>query len=599
MVGRIMSNKLENLTTEDLKQLSIEQLIDLSANIKKFLIESTSETGGHIGANLGTMELSIGLHYIFNSPNDKIIWDTGHQGYTHKILTGRSNKFATLNTFNGMSRFISRDESEHDIVDASHAGTSLSIGLGLAISEKLNKGNNYVISVIGDGSLCEGMALEALNHISVEKKLKYIIVLNDNGYAISKGFGALHNYLQTLDLNLENRDSFFTSLGYNYIGPIDGHDIESIINALNEGKSSERVPIIHVKTKKGHGYLPAKDHIYHMHFSFPFIVENGAAKSGYASKGYQDVASDVIMDEMDKDDKIIAITPSTLYATGLQKCFDKYPERCFDPGMEEQHAMALTTGLALGGYKPIIFYQTTFMQRAFDQLYHDVCFMNLPVLILGVRSGFAGYDSPTHHGIYDYSYLKCIPNLKIMYPKDINELERMIRYNLLHLSQPTLILMPYGPVDDYSNIVEINNESDYNFQKAEIVKTGSELLIITVGNKFKIANEINSLLSEKGIGSGLVNLRYLKPLPEDQLIEIMAKYKHIVTIEEYILDGGVGSSIGNLILDNNINVELLRIGLPTIFAKTGSNEELSKLYGLESKTIIDKIIQRWYNEIEG
>lgn len=589
---------IDTISIEAVKKASYVELHELAESIRDFLIQSTSETGGHIGANLGTLELSIGLHYCFESPKDRILWDTGHQGYTHKILTGRANKFKTLNSLDGMSRFITRDESEHDIIDASHAGTSLSIGLGLAISEKLNNENNFVVSVIGDGSLCEGMALEALNHISVEKNLKFIIVLNDNGYAISKGFGALHNYLQSLDLNHRKKDTLFTSLGYDYIGPVDGHDIESIVNALNDAKSSKKIPVVHVKTEKGHGYPPAKDHIYCLHFSFPFDIETGKTKDGRISKGYQDAASEVIIDEMGKDDKIIAITSSTLYATGLQKCFDKYPERCFDPGMEEQHAMALTAGLALGGYKPIIFYQTTFMQRAFDQLFHDICFMNLPVMILGVRSGFAGYDSQTHHGIYDFPYLKCIPNLKIMYPKDINELERMMRYNLLHLSQPTMILMPYGPVDNYSNIVDISKESDEDFQKAEVIKKGSELLIITVGNKFKTAKELYVLLQENEIDSGLVNLRYLKPLPENQLIEIITKYKYVVTIEEFILDGGIGSSIGNLILDNNINVELLRIGLPTIFAKPGSNEELSKVYGLESKTIINKIIQRWYNEIK-
>lgn len=595
MEGEKIGN-LDNLNLNIFKTLSREQLAALSKEIREFLIENISETGGHFGVNIGTIELSIALHYCFDSPEDKIVWDTGHQGYTHKILTGRAREFKTLNTFNGLSRFISRAESEHDIMDASHAATSLSIGLGLAISEKLNKGNNYVISVIGDGSLCEGMALEALNHISVEQDLKFIIVLNDNNYAISKGFGALHNYL--VSLKSGKKDTLFTSLGYEYTGPIDGHNIESIINALNRAKESQKVPIVHLRTEKGHGYPPAKDHVYRMHFSFPFDIETGKTKQEYVVKGYQDVASEVIMDEMGKDDKIAAITPSTLYATGLQKCFDTYPERCFDPGMEEQHAMALVAGLALGGYKPIIFYQTTFMQRAFDQLFHDVCFMNLPVMILGVRSGFAGYDSPTHHGIYDFPYLNCIPNLKIMYPKDINELERMMRYNLLHLSQPCMILMPYGPLDDYSDIVDISKESDEDFQNAEILELEGELLIITVGNKFKTAREVRTLLQKKGIDSGLINLRYLKPLPEKQLIKIMREYKHFVTIEEYVLEGGIGCSIACLILDNNINADLLRVGLPSMYAKPGSNEELTRLYGLDSKTIFNRIIKKWFNATE-
>lgn len=587
---------LEKLDLNTFKNMPKEQLVALSKEIRKFLIESTSKTGGHIGANLGTIELSIALHRCFNSPQDKLIWDTGHQGYTHKILTGRAREFKTLNTFDGMSRFISTTESEHDIMDASHAGTSLSIGLGLAISEKLNGRNNYVVSVIGDGSLCEGMALEALNHISVEKDLKFVIVLNDNGYAISKGFGALHNYIESLKFG--KKETLFTSLGYEYIGPIEGHNIESIINALNEAKQCKKIPIVHVRTEKGHGYPAAKDHIYHMHFSFPFDIETGETKEEYVVKGYPDVASEVIMDEMGKDDKIVAITPSTLYATGLQKCFDTYSERCFDPGMEEQHAMTLAAGLALGGYKPIIFYQTTFMQRAFDQLFHDVCFMDLPVMVLGVRSGFAGYDHPTQHGIYDFSYLKCIPNLKLMYPKDINELGRMIRYNLSHLSHPCMIFIPYGPLDDFSDIVDISKESDEDFQNAEILERGRDLLIITVGNKFKTAREVHTLLQKKRIDSGLINLRYLKPLPENQLIKITREYERIVIIEEYILEGGVGSSIGDLILGDNINVDLLRIGLPTIYAKPGSNDELTEFYGLDSETIFNKIIKKWFDATE-
>ncbi|MCJ7790049.1 MAG: 1-deoxy-D-xylulose-5-phosphate synthase [Candidatus Atribacteria bacterium] len=586
------NEKITNLDLKTFKSMSNDQLIALSKEIRSFLIKSISKTGGHIGANLGTIELSIALHYCFNSPEDKIVWDTGHQGYAHKILTGRAREFNTLNTFNGMSRFVSRSESKHDIIDASHAGTSLSIGLGLAITEKLNKKKNYVISVIGNGSLCEGMALEALNHISSEKNLKFIIILNDNSYAISKGSGALYNYLENLKPG--KNDIFFTSLGYEYMGPIEGHNIKLIIDSLNRAKELKKIPIIHVKTEKGHGYSPAKDHIYHMHFSFPFDIETGKTKEKYISKSYQDVASEVIMDEMSKDSKIIAITPSTIYATGLQKCFDTFPERCFDPGMEEQHAMTLAAGLALGGFKPIIFYQTTFMQRAFDQLFHDVCFMSLPVMILGVRSGFAGYDSPTHHGIYDFAYLKCIPNLKIMYPKDINELKRMIQYNLSHLSQPLMIFMPYGPLDDYLDIVDISKESDEDFQKAEILEKGEDLLIITVGNKFKIARDVYILLQKKGIDSGLINLRYLKPLPEEQLVKIMGEYKYVVTIEEYVLEGGVGSSIANLILDNNIKVDLIRMALPNIFAKPGSNEELTKFYGLDCKTIFNKIIKRWF-----
>jgi len=583
---------IENMKLSSLKKISQTDLNDLCVEIREFLIKSNSETGGHIGANLGTVEISVALHYCFNSPEDKIIWDTGHQGYTHKILTGRASKFKTLNTFGGMNRFISRSESEHDIIDASHAGTSLSLGLGLAITGKLNKSDNFVVSVIGDGSLCEGMALEALNHVSVEGELNFIIVLNDNGYAISKGFGALHNYLEKLKSGED--DLIFGSLGYEYIGPVDGHNLTALIRALEKAKKSKNIPFVHVVTEKGRGFTPAKDHVFQMHFSFPFDIETGETMPEYINPGYQDIAVDVIMEDMKTDLKTVVITPSTIYATGLQKCFDEFPERSFDPGMEEQHAMTLAAGFALGGYKPIIFYQTTFMQRAFDQLFHDICFMNLPVLILGIRSGFGGYDNPTHHGIYDLPYLKSIPNLKIMYPKDINELRRMMEFSISDLKQPTMILMPYGSQDDYSNIVDINIESIEEFQKAEIIVDEGQLLILTVGNKFRTALEVHDILKEIGINSGLVNIRYLKPLPQEQLLELFKRYKYVVTIEEYVLDGGMGSSVANLIMDHNIDVELLRIGIPNIFAEPGSNEELSNIYEIDSRHIIKMILNKYY-----
>lgn len=580
---------LDSLTPQEIKRMSFDELSQLADQIREFLVDSISITGGHIGANLGTVELGIALHYEFNSPLDRIIWDTGHQGYTQKILTGRAQLFPTLNTYGGMNRFLSRSESEHDTIEASHAGTSISLALGVSLSKKLKFEDNYVAAVIGDGSLCEGMALEALNHASVEDT-NLILILNDNGFAISPGFGAIHNHLS--QLSKDSKENLFTSLGYEYIGPINGHSIPDLVKSFKEAKDSLHVPIVHVKTIKGFGYEPCSSHPLRLHFSFPFNESTGLPLDPYSKPGYQDIASRIILEEMKSNDRIVAITPSTLYATGLQPVFNAFPNRCFDPGMEEQHAMGMAAGFAIEGHIPIIFYQSTFMQRAFDQLFHDICFMNLATLILTVRTGFAGYDNPTHHGIYDFAYMRGLPNLRILYPKDRFELERMVRDNLHYLKGPTLIGMPYGPVDEIDESVLL--ESPASFNQAQVVRGGKDMLLIAVGNKYRTAFNIAQKLTRDGLDCGLVNLRYLKPLPEEQLISLITKTQHVVSIEEGVLDGGIGGAIAALILDNDIGCKLLRIGVPTKFVEPGSHEELSRVYGLDENGILSKIKARWF-----
>jgi 1-deoxy-D-xylulose-5-phosphate synthase len=569
--------------------MSLDELSQLAYQIREFLVDSISITGGHIGANLGTVELGIALHYEFNSPLDRIIWDTGHQGYTQKILTGRAQLFPTLNTYGGMNRFLSRSESEHDTIEASHAGTSISLALGVSLSKKLKFEDNYVAAVIGDGSLCEGMALEALNHASVEDT-NLILILNDNGFAISPGFGAIHNHLG--QLSKDSKENLFTSMGYEYIGPINGHSIPDLVKSFKKAKDSLHVPIVHVKTIKGFGYEPCSSHPLRLHFSFPFNKSTGLPLDPYSKPGYQDIASRIILEEMKSNDRIVAITPSTLYATGLQPVFNAFPNRCFDPGMEEQHAMGMAAGFAIEGHIPIIFYQSTFMQRAFDQLFHDICFMNLATLILTVRTGFAGYDNPTHHGIYDFAYMCGLPNLRILYPKDRFELERMVRDNLHYLKGPTLIGMPYGPVDEIDESVLL--ESPASFNQAQVVREGKDMLLIAVGNKYRTAFNIAQKLTRDGLDCGLVNLRYLKPLPEEQLISLITKTQHVVSIEEGVLDGGIGGAIAALILDHDIGCKLLRIGVPTKFVEPGSHEELSRVYGLDENGILSKIKARWF-----
>jgi 1-deoxy-D-xylulose-5-phosphate synthase len=585
-----MINKLKNISIEKLKLMNTHEIETVSDNIREFLIDSNSKTGGHIGANLGTVELSLALHYVFNSPNDSIIWDTGHTGYTHKILTGRADNFSTLNTYGGMNRFISSSESEHDFIEASHAGTSISVALGRALSLRNSGKNHWSIAVIGDGALAEGIALEALNHASVEKNIRLMIVLNDNGYAISPGFGAIHEYLQSRQVDNVKPDTLFTSLGYKVIGPIDGHSSADLISVFNNVIESNQICLVHIKTEKGHGLAPATNHDFKMHYSFPFDPITGKPTINLPTLGYQDIASMAIEDCMMKNPDIVAITPSTLYATGLSKVFETFPERCFDPGMEEQHAASMAVGMALSGSRPVLFYQSTFLQRAFDQIIHDICFSNQNILILSVRSGFSGYDNPTHHGIYDFSYLRGVPNLKTYYPKDSHELYEMVFQSLIKPSGPVLIHMPYGPADDSEFI---RNKVTIDMESPEEICKGSDGVIISVGNKVKECKLAINNLSKKGLSFGLVNVRKLKPLPENQLIKIIGDLKKVVTVEESVLEGGFGSAVSSMLHQHRMKNELFQIGLPCSFIEAGSNEELSSIYGVDSKGIERQILEYW------
>ncbi|MFV2055875.1 MAG: 1-deoxy-D-xylulose-5-phosphate synthase [Thiohalomonadales bacterium] len=579
--------RIESIQTpQQLHGRSAKELSQLSDEVREFLLRNISATGGHIGANLGTIELTIGLHAVFNSPGEPIIWDTGHQGYTHKLLTGRANLFPSLNRYNGMNRFVTRSESDHDLIDASHAGTSISIASGIAMARRINDDKRQVVAVIGDSALAEGMALEALNHLAVED-VELTLVINDNGYAISPGFGGLHEAMQS-----EGRArTLFESWGLNYHGPIDGHNIKALLDVFSHVYAKKGVNLVHVKTIKGNAWPPADAHPLRMHFSFPFDRASGAPVVTPPGPAYQDIAAAVVLEQMEHDDKIVCITPSTLYATGLTPAFEKYPERCFDPGMEEQHAMTMSVGFALEGMKPVVAYQSTFLQRAFDQLFHDVCFMNLPILILSYRSGFAGYDNPTHHGVYDFSYLRVLPNLKILYPKDRHETERMVGDELRDLSGPLLILMPYGPVDDIDKTVL--QEDRESFSTLQTVIHGSTITLITVGHKFVAARGAVERLRADGVDAGLVNLRYLKPLPEQALLELMSNTDRIVTVEEFVRDGGVGSAIVELAADNEVMKPVLRIALPSVFIEPGSNHELEKIYGLDADGIYQRIKQKW------
>lgn len=585
-----MNIDLKKITLDEFKAMPQLALKQLAADIRRFLIDSISETGGHIGANLGTVELSIALHYAFKSPDDMFVWDTGHTGYTHKILTGRLDKFKTLNTYGGMNRFISRFESEHDFIEASHAGTSISIALGRALSLRNAGKSQWSVAVIGDGALAEGVALEALNHASVEENIRLVILLNDNGYAISPGFGAIHEYLQSRSVDAKQPDTLFSALGYKVIGPVDGHSIDALLQAFEEAKASNQVCIVHAKTEKGRGLAAAAKHPVKLHFSFPFDPDTGAALVSPPGPSYQDIAASAIGDCMEKDSSIVAITPSTLYATGLAGVFERFPERCFDPGMEEQHAVSMAVGMALSGSRPVLFYQSTFLQRAFDQLIHDVCFANQNILILTVRSGFAGYDNPTHHGIYDFSYLRCLPNLQEFYPKDSRELYEMTMLGLTKCTGPVLIHMPYGQAD---KVEVVRGEATLAMDSPELIHAGSDGMIVTVGNKVASCEAALKLLADAGLSFGLINIRKLKPLPDAELLAMLDGVAKVVTVEEGVLEGGFGSAVSSLLHRQGMKASLLQVGLPCAFIEAGSNDELSAKYGLDPAGIAKQVLARW------
>lgn len=567
---------LDYFDKKTLDSMSENDLPSLCNQIADFIITNNSITGGHVGANLGTVDLTVALHRVFNTPFDTFVWDTGHTGYTHKILTGRGNLFPSLNTLGGMNRFISSLESEHDFVEVSHAGTSISVALGNAIARK-NMDDSFSIAIIGDGSLAEGVALEALNH-AVKENVNLMIVLNDNGFAISPGFGGLHDHLKNISQN-----NIFTMLGYNYHGVLNGHDSLSLSKKFDEIKGLGGVHFVHVKTKKGHRYDPALNHPVKMHYSFPFHVKDGAQVDISNEKPFQAYAADAILDSMHHDKNISAITPSTLYATDLERVFKIFPDRCFDPGMEEQHAMSMACGMARAGMYPVVFYQSTFLQRAFDQLIHDIGFSNNSILILSVRSGFSGYDNPTHHGIYDLSYLRSVPNLEIFYPSNGKHLYELILSVLKNPSGPKLVFLPYGFDDE--NKIKFQGSLPKDPLKFHQVRDGEDCLILTLGNKVNHAIETHNLLLKKNIKSSILNINQIKPIKYNDLLPIIKKFKYLFTLEENISTAGLSEAISKLVLLNYPQIKFNSFSLPDKFIQGGSQDELSTLHNLDPESI--------------
>lgn len=619
-----MRNILSSIDSpEQLKNLSLAQLNKLAGEIRELILTTVAKTGGHLAPNLGTVELTIALHTVFHCPEDKIVWDVGHQAYGHKILTGRRERFDTLRQPGGITGFPKRSESIYDSFGVGHSSTSISAALGMAIARDLDDKDNYVVAVIGDGSMTGGEAFEALNNAGDLGK-HLIVILNDNEMSIDKNVGALSEYLSKMrtaptynkvkhDLEFllkriptiggsvakaveHLKDSLrfllvpgglFEELGFTYVGPIDGHNIELLTDVLEKAKTMQGPILIHTLTKKGKGYFPAEIEPDKFHGVGPFCLETGEVKkSANPIPSYTSVFSKVLLKLADQDKDIVAITAAMPTGTGLKKFADRFPERFLDVGIAEQHAVTVAAGLASQKKKPIVVLYSTFAQRAYDQIIHDVCLQKLQVVFALDRAGIVGEDGPTHHGVFDYSFLRHMPNITLMAPKDENELQHML-YTAFQLNQPVALRYPRGNgVGAKLDEVLVN----LPIGMAEEIKLGDDIVFFAIGSMVEACKQASEFLGYIGIEAGVVNARFIKPLDEDMLIGIASRTKYIVTVEDNVLAGGFGSAVLEFLNDHGIaEPKVLRLGLPDKFIEQGPRKDLLAKYTLSGENIAKRV----------
>jgi 1-deoxy-D-xylulose-5-phosphate synthase len=602
----------------DLKKLKIEQLPVLAAEIRQFLLETVSTTGGHLGSNLGTVELAIALHYCFDSPNDKIIWDVGHQAYTHKILTGRRENFHTQRQYKGISGFPKRCESEHDAFGVGHASTSISAGLGMAAAASLDGTKKHAIAVIGDGSLTGGMAFEALNQAGHLNK-NLIVILNDNEMSISKNVGAFSTFISRKMTGRYYRDlkkemqgllkhipaigsdilhfarraenslkgfltpgALFEALGFDYIGPLDGHDLKQLVEVFKNSNEMDGPLLVHVMTTKGKGYKPAEDTPAKYHGVGMFDIETGQGAAKPAVKSYTDIFGETLVGLAEADPKIVAITAAMPDGTGLNLFAKRFPDRFFDVGIAEQHGMTFAAGLAADGFRPVAAMYSTFVQRAYDQIFHDICLQKLPVTIAMDRAGVVGDDGPTHHGVFDISYLRHLPGMTMMAPKDENELRNMLK-TAIYAGVPVALRYPRGA--GYGVALDREIQS-LEIGRGEWLREGQDLTIIAIGATVYPALQAAEALRVRGISAGVINARFVKPLDTDLILTAARSTGRVITVEENALQGGFGSAVLELLSDNNLqDVRIRRLGIADHFIEQGSQAQLRKDIGIDAEGI--------------
>ena len=607
---------------EDIKHLSPDELKELAYELRARLIQVTSKTGGHVAPNLGTVELTLALHYVFHSPEDKLVWDVGHQAYVHKLLTGRNKDFNSLRQFDGVSGFPKRSESEHDSFGVGHASTSISAATGFAISRDQKKENHEVIAIIGDGSLTGGMAYEALDHAG-HLGLNMTVILNDNNMSIDKNVGSMSEYLtrvrsgsnykktknelegflkkipvlgsKMFDIadffkdslrNIVVPGSFFEELGFKYFGPINGHNLPQLISVLENSKNFDCPVLIHCITTKGKGYLPAEERPDKFHGTGAYDPKTGQSTSSKSTPTYTDIFAKTMIALGKQDKRISGITAAMPSGTGIGAFTKEFPDRSYDVGIAEEHAVTMASAMALDGQKPVVAIYSTFLQRSFDQIIHDVALQNAPVIFALDRGGIVGEDGPTHHGVFDLSYLRMIPNMVVMAPKDENELQNML-YSATKYDAPTAIRYPRGKglgvaLDETFRYLEVGS--------AEVLQEGTDILMIAVGSMVHPATNVANTLEQKGYSVGIINARFIKPLDQTTLLSQISKAKHIITLEENVLAGGFGSAVSELLKTNgDTDCSMLSIGIPDEFVPHGNTDILKKELQLEEDGILQQI----------
>ena len=618
---------LERIQKEnDIKNLDAQELSVLAEEIREFLVEKVSRTGGHLASNLGVVELTMALHLTFELPKDKIVWDVGHQAYTHKILTGRKEGFDNLRKYGGMSGFPKRKESLCDAFDTGHSSTSISAGLGLVEARELKGADYRVVAVIGDGSLTGGMAYEALNNASHLKK-NFIIILNDNNMSISENVGGMSKYLSDVRTagfytglkkgvtnalekvpvagdrmikQIQKTKSsikqlivpgmFFEDMGITYLGPVPGHNIQMLCKALKDAKRVDGPVLVHVLTEKGKGYEPAEKAPGKFHGVAPFDVQSGEMLEKKKSDTYTDVFGKVLCAEAAKNPAVVAITAAMSDGTGLSQFARRFPRRFFDVGIAEGHAVTFAAGLAAGGMKPVFAVYSSFLQRGYDQIVHDVALQNLPVVFAIDRAGLVGSDGETHQGIFDLSYLSCIPNLTVMSPKHKWELADMIRFSM-DCEGPVAIRYPRGTA--YTGYEEFRSPIVYG--KSECIYEECEIAILSVGHMFEEAVKVWENLKKQGFKCSLVNARFVKPIDEEMISELGRNHRLIVTMEENVQAGGFGEHVMEYVSSENISARVLILALPDTYVEHGSVDVLRRENRIDSESMTERIVECYQN----
>ena len=616
---------IEKIVSEnDIKKLDKEEYAVLASEIREFLLEKISCCGGHLASNLGVVELTMALHLVLDFPNDKVVWDVGHQAYTHKILTGRKDGFDKLRTYGGMSGFPKRRESKCDCFDTGHSSTSVSAGLGLVAGKALNNEPGYVVSVIGDGALTGGMAFEALNNAATINR-NYIIVLNDNEMSISENVGGMSTYLSGIrtgnaynDLKecvSKNLNSIpvvgekilnqikktksgikqlvipgmlFENMGITYLGPVDGHNISQMVKVFNEAKKLDHAVLVHVITKKGKGYGPAEKHPSRYHGIDPFDVETGKVLEKKTKPTYTDTFSHYITKYAKDNEKIVAITAAMQEGTGLKKFKEEYPDRFFDVGIAEQHAVTFAAGLAASGLKPYVAIYSSFLQRAYDQILHDVCIQDLPVVFMIDRAGLVGGDGETHQGIFDLSYLGSIPNMSILAPKNKYELGDMMKYTT-YFNGPIAIRYPRGTA--YDGLNEFREPIKYG--KSEVIYKEKDIALLAVGNMVERAVKVREMLKDMGYRCSLVNARFVKPFDEECVNELSKTHDLLVTMEENVLNGSFGENVLRYVNSAELDMDVLNIAVPNLYLEHGNVELLRREAHIDEESIVNRIVERY------